>query len=466
MPNLGALFLPMVLTLPATAPEGEPAVQYKVTALEGAQNLSVEAFFPAGTAGDLEVNTGFFAYLTGLQQEGEAGWSEAKPHLDKPCPEKGCRLRYTFRLGDAARHLRARSRAFELNGALVAQPGAWLLRPEDAPSQATFRLAVKTPPGITFETGLFPAPGEDGSYQGLVSDLDDAPYSGFGPFDRAQVKVPGGTVEVAITPGEKRLSRDEIVGWVNRAATAVSGYFDAFPVPRALVLVCVGGRRDIGYGTTMGNGGGSIMVFVGKEARRDDLDSDWVLTHEMIHLALPDLMPHHWFEEGVATYLEPIARGRAGYVSEEEVWRGLAEGLPKGLPGRGDQGLDRTQTWGRTYWGGALFCFVADLTIRERTHGERSFRDALRGVLAAGGNLSVHWDMERFLSVADRATGVPVLAELYSRMATKPGTVDLPGLWRSLGISVADGEVRFDDRAPLAAIRRSFIAPPRGHAAP
>ena len=38
--------------------------------------------------------------------------------------------------------------------------------------------------------------------------------------------------------------------------------------------------------------------------------------------------------------------------------------------------------------------------------------------------------------------------------------VDLEDLWRRLGV-VADGrEVRFDDRAPLAAVRRSITARP------
>ncbi|HWX25214.1 MAG TPA: hypothetical protein VN083_09245 [Vicinamibacteria bacterium] len=441
----------------ARAAEG-PLFRYDVTALEGARVLSVEARFPSGALGSLDITKGFFTYLDGLERERGGTWAETRPLLEAACPEAGCHLRYRLRLGDAAQHLRDRSRVFELNGALVAQPGSWLLRPSDPPAGARFRLAVKTPPGIAFETGIFPGTGE-GVYEGLVSDLDDAPYSAFGPFDEAKISVRGATIQVAITPGEKRVSRDDLLDWVRRAGEAVSGYFDRFPMPRALVLVGIGGRRDIGGGTTMGNGGGSIMVFVGKAAQPEDLRDDWVLTHEMIHLALPDLMPHHWLEEGIATYVEPLARARAGFLTDEVVWRGLAQGLPNGLPGPGDRGLDRTHTWGRTYWGGALFCFLADLEIRKQTHGRRSLQDALRGVLGGGGNLSIHWDVDRFLAEGDRATGVPVLSEMYARMAQKPAPVDLDGLWQELGVSLTKGGVRFDDRAPLAAIRRSFTLP-------
>ena len=41
--------------------------------------------------------------------------------------------------------------------------------------------------------------------------------------------------------------------------------------------------------------------------------------------------------------------------------------MPRGLPNRGEGGMDDTHTWARTYWGGALFCLQADVAIREQT---------------------------------------------------------------------------------------------------
>src|SRR6185295_8369814 len=123
--------------------------------------------------------------------------------------------------------------------------------------------------------------------------------------------------------------------------------------------------------------------------------------------------------------IEPIARARAGNLSPEAVWHGLWRGAPHGLPGPNDEGLDKTHTWGRTYWGGALFCLLADLEIRERTGNARSLDDALRGILAAGGDVAVRWEIGRALAEGDRATGVPVLAELYARMKDAPVDVDL-----------------------------------------
>ncbi len=188
---------------------------------------------------------------------------------------------------------------------------------------------------------------------------------------------------------------------------------------------------------------------------------DWVVTHELLHVSQPSLgRAHAWLSEGMATYVEPIVRARAGLVTPEKFWGDLVEGLPQGLPGAGDQGLERTQTWGRTYWGGALFCLAADVAIRERTGNARSFDDALRAVVATGADVETYWSIDRFLEVGDRGTGTGVLEELYRSMALAPGTVDLPVMWRRLGVRVEAGRVTFDDNAPLAAVRRALTARP------
>ena len=76
------------------------------------------------------------------------------------------------------------------------------------------------------------------------------------------------------------------------------------------------------------------------------------MTHELLHVTLPTLPRDQvWLSEGIPSYVEPFARARAGQVSASRVWRDLVDGLPQGLPEAGDEGLDRTHTWGRTYWG-------------------------------------------------------------------------------------------------------------------
>jgi len=128
------------------------------------------------------------------------------------------------------------------------------------------------------------------------------------------------------------------------------------------------------------------------------------------------------------------------------------------LPQSGDQGLDHTHTWGRTYWGGALFCLLADVEIRRQTQNEKGLQDALRGILNAGGDMREDWELEKALDVGDHATGTDVLRKLYERMRNSPTETDLAALWKQLGIREENETVQFQDDAPLAAIRRSITA--------
>ncbi len=280
----------------------------------------------------------------------------------------------------------------------------------------------------------------------------------------ATLSIGGGKIEIQFAPGDVQISHDGIVAWVSRAACAVTSYYGRFPIKLYRVLVVPdAGKRGVITGTTWGSGGAHSRILLGSETQVADLRSDWVMTHEMVHLAFPSVSDqHHWIEEGIATYVEPIARAQIGTYPVAQVWADLVEGLPKGMPQAGDEGLDRTHTWGRTYWGGAMFCLLADLEIRRRTHNRLGLEDALRGILAAGGNIEGDWPVERAFEAADNATGVPVLTGLYSRMKDAPMAPDLPALWKQLGVETHSGKVTFDDDATDSAIRRliSSTSPP------
>jgi predicted metalloprotease with PDZ domain len=134
--------------------------------------------------------------------------------------------------------------------------------------------------------------------------------------------------------------------------------------------------------------------------------------------------------------------------------------MPKGLPQAGDEGLDNTDTWGRKYWGGAMFCLMADIEIRRATGNRLGLQDAMRGVIAAGGNHEVDWPIERILATADKAVGLQVLTRLHSEWGGKPVAPDLSALWRDLGLRSQNGSFGFDDTAPLAAIRAAITEAP------
>jgi len=288
------------------------------------------------------------------------------------------------------------------------------------------------------------------------------PQGAFARSDKVQLRLGAGTLEVAVAPGEFDLSRETVLGWIERCAKAVAAFYGTLPDPKAKLLVVPTEGRGVHSGRTFGYPSAASRIELGRSTSGEDLARDWVLVHELVHHAFPMMHDsHHWIEEGLATYIEPLARAQAGVLSPESVWRDLIEGLPHGLPRPGDRGLDYTPTWGRTYWGGALFCLLADIEIRARTGNAKGLQDALRGIVAEGGRISRSWPIERALEVGDRATGVPVLTELYAQMKDRPLDVDLDALWRQLGVRLSGGEIRFDDNAPLAAIRRAITAAPQ-----
>lgn len=301
------------------------------------------------------------------------------------------------------------------------------------------------------------------------------PYSRFDALPRSTIETGGGKIEVAFAPGRLGQHQSTIFEWVTRSAKAITTYIGRFPAPRLrLLIVPVPGGAI--HGTTWGYRGAAIRIALGRDAHDSDIAQNWVLTHELVHVAFPSLLgerEHLWLEEGLSTYIQPIARAEAGLVSPEYVWRQFLWGMPQGLPQVGDRGLDHTHSWGRTFWGGALFCLLVDVQIRRRTDNRQSLQTAMRAIAAAGGNVEARWPIARVIEVADAATGVPVMKELYEEMKDRPDNVDLARLWRRLGIAQQSGQIGFergtisiDDMAPLAATRRAITALPTARPAP
>jgi hypothetical protein len=163
-------------------------------------------------------------------------------------------------------------------------------------------------------------------------------------FSDATLEIGGGTVDVHFQ-GRPGASRQQILQWIGKAGEAVTHYFGRFPVKHVTIQVR-GGTGRVRNGATFG--GRRIRIMVGQSTKQADLDDDWIMTHEMFHLGFPDVPDrYNWMEEGLSTYLEPIARVRVGDLTPERIWKDMVEGMPRGLPRDGDRGLDNTPTHGR-----------------------------------------------------------------------------------------------------------------------
>jgi hypothetical protein len=241
----------------------------------------------------------------------------------------------------------------------------------------------------------------------------------------------------------------------------VADYYGRFPAPMLMLKVQGMDGNGVGGGRTTNDSGLLIEVRVGHLSTAATLAEDWVLVHEMVHLALPEIgRSHNWLAEGLAVYVEGIARAQSGNRDIADVWAEARHSMPMGLPREGEGGMDETHTWGRTYWGGALFCLQAEIAIREQTANRVGLQTALRAILQETGGYGFERNISEVLRIGDSATGTHVLYDLYSQIRAKPLKPDLNLLWTLLGVPSDPKTEPFDDRAPLAPIRIAITARP------
>jgi hypothetical protein len=248
----------------------------------------------------------------------------------------------------------------------------------------------------------------------------------------------------------------ELRAWLVRALHAVSETTGGAPD-----LLRVVAREGAGGASTRGR---VITIPLQRGPRPADSRREWVLHHELIHASFPGLPERDlWLEEGLATYLEPLLRVRAGQLQASTMWRELVEDLSQGAPRAGEGGLAGTEVWHRLYWQGAVFWLNAELVVDRRTHGQRSLHDALCSWARADGS-GQDWNAERAFAIMDQALGQPILLELY-RKASAGGIDQQPTqLLAELGAQVygAGRDVRFSADAPAADLRqRMTTASPR-----
>lgn len=275
------------------------------------------------------------------------------------------------------------------------------------------------------------------------------------------LEVGGVDVHLSFLDTAFRHGTRPIVAWIERSIEIVAGYYGRFPQAQLRIRVALSDGGGVRGGTAYGTAVPLVRLRVGREVTAAELRDDWVLVHEMVHLALPDVgREHAWLSEGMATYVEGIARAQAGNRTPADVWTEYTQGMPRGLPQAGDRGLDHTQTWGRTYWGGALFCLLADIEIRSRTENRLGLQDALRAVLQSSNGLVSEWPITRVLNTGDAAVGAAVLEGLYSEWKDTPVTPDLAVLWQRLGIERNGTVVELRDDAPLTDVREAIMRRP------
>jgi hypothetical protein len=281
---------------------------------------------------------------------------------------------------------------------------------------------------------------------------------------KTQLDVAGGKINVVFADDAPGLDREPAIRWIRKSAQAISTYFGRYPTRDYGLLIVATTGGGVGHATTYGYRGSATRIYVGVDTDDRTFAKDWVLVHEMVHTALPDLPRRAlWVQEGSATWIEPIARAQAGALSVSEVWRQAINGMPKGVPLFGSGGMDGTHDWGRLYWGGATFWLETEIAIYRQSGGRFLLCDALRAVNQASGGSSANWSPEEMMAAGDKATGTTALTNLYEKFSSHAFDGSLADLFKQLGVATdPSGDVRFDPSAELAPLTRLITRPLRG----
>ena len=277
------------------------------------------------------------------------------------------------------------------------------------------------------------------------------------PMSAKNLPVKGATLDLQIHTEKRIITDAQIEEAVGEAARTVVGYYGKFPVKELKVEVYPNPRQPNGFFGQAFNGR-RVTLYVGSSAKPEKLRQDWILVHEMFHLGFPDLddAKYNWIGEGLSTYLEGIARVRSGNLAPEKLWEDFLDGFADALPRPGDGGLNTERRYRREYWGGALFWFLMDLEIREKTKGLKSLDNAMLRILDEGGTGGMVWSLDELIDSLDKASGFPIGRRYYERFGPRPATEDLPALWKKLGIVKQNGKITFDPKAPLAATLKAL----------
>jgi hypothetical protein len=382
--------------------------------------------------------------------------------------------RYTYDLADYARSVNSTSSAVLRGGSVLSGLSGWLLETEGLGNAPVIDIRAHTAEGLSFATGM-PKVGD--AYRLANTSVSYAGFTAIGNISLQEIAVPApgslrpgqpktnGVLRLAILDGISEDGRADLTDWVRRTVEAESNYWQGFTTPTLLLtLVPTPSKRGVGFGRTEAPGGATVMVEVAANVEKRLLFNDWVLVHEMIHTGMPYIRGRAtWFMEGAATYVEPIIRARAGWKTEEVVWKEWMDNMPQGA-GVFDKGLMNAS--GReSYWSGALFMLMADLGIRRETRGAKGLEDCLAGANWEGYQASRTVRLQDYVAACDSATGTKVVGGLVDRYYAAGAPVDLKAFWADLGVSQVDGRIALNDAAPQAEWRKMIVMGPPGRLA-
>ena len=442
--------------------------RYRLTVNENLSRLTVEARFDAPVFGIRAGSRRAERYLQGARDcESGVPLYPYGRRLRLPADGVDC-LGYSVDLAAAARDER-RNRDLAAGNVMVS-PSRWMWRPE-LDEHTTIRATFSLPDGLRVALPWASVPGNPQEYiLGPSPESASAPAV-FGRFTYREIPLQEAILRVALPDTGARYDLDNVLAWLEAAATDVSLTYGRFPNPSALAVVLPrsGGRSwrsssPVPFGRVTRNGGEAVELFINPDRPLSEFLDDWTATHEFSHLGVPYLNSEaRWISEGFAQYYQNVLLTRSGAYDEERAWQKIWTGLDRGsrsMPTMSpNQAAGERSRGGRMkiYWTGAALALLADIEWRKRSDGQEYLDLALDRLQACCLPGTTVWTGREFVRKLDELVGgEPVISPLYDSIADRPGFPEFESTLRALGVIVEGENVWIRNEAPLSDTRRSL----------
>ena len=286
-----------------------------------------------------------------------------------------------------------------------------------------------------------------------------------GHFDIEEIEVPGASVRLAVIGELQPTQVEKVKDWIEESVTNVTTVKGHFPQPQPQVLVVpIGKRKKPVVSAHVMRGGGLAAEFYIDETRPlKEFINDWKATHEFSHMLIPYISSRdRWLSEGLATYYQNVLRARNGHLTETQAWQKLYEGFQRGEKGTNGGSLARATRNGwnstmRVYWSGAAMMLVADMKLREVSHGQQSLDTALGSLAACCMQNGKTWRARDMFRKLDQLTNTEIFSQIYEKYVHADDFPDMRPTWQSLGISTRRDRIRLYKDAPMADVRSAIM---------
>ena len=349
----------------------------------------------------------------------------------------------------------------------------WLWLPSGQGATHTvvrFKLAGQHRVSVPWERVA--AAGTEESYAIPKSPRSDVGVSAFGNFQRCELKVGGAVLRAALLPGKYSGNQQTLLSWLADAARNVTRAYGRFPTPSPQVIVIPGARHNhdpgepVPFGHVIRDGGEAVQFYVNQLRTLEAFVEDWTATHEFAHLLIPYVeADEKWISEGLASYYQNVLMARGGRYTAAKAWQKIIEGFRRGEQSVPHLSLENAMPiagWDgimKTYWGGAAVFLMADVELRHRTGNKASLDSVLARLQQCCLPSPRSWDGARLFKKLDALAAEPVFTPLYEKYRGQRTFPPYTELMTALGIAPGIKRVRLEEKAPLAGIRRSIMAP-------